>query len=262
VSELKKKGRNDPLALLEARPSISEAEAVQRAVLLASPFGTKLHIHHTSSKEGVEVIRRSKAMGASLSAETCPHYLLIDGVKYLQQEGSLVKIYPPVRGVEHSDALWRGLREGVIDIIASDHSPHLSEEKFVDDIWDVIAGWPGVETSLPLMLNEANNGRLTLNEIALYMSEGPAKVWGFYPKKGALNLESDGDLTIVDLKKEHTIKSNGLHSKNRFTPFEGWKVKGMPVYTIIRGNVLIEKGEFCPDTQRAQLIVAEGSVRS
>ncbi len=262
ASELKSKARNDPLALLEARPSISEAEAIQRAVLLASPFGTKLHIHHTSSKEGLEVIRRSRAMGASLTAETCPHYLLIDGVKYLKEKGSLVKMYPPVRGIEHSSALWRGLREGLIDMIASDHSPHSLEEKSGDNVWEVIAGWPGVETFLPLMLNEANNRRLTLNEIVLYMSEGPARVWGFYPKKGALNLKSDGDLTIVDMKKEHTIESEGLHSKNRFTPFEGWKIKGMPVYTIVRGNVLLERGEFCSGTHEAQLIVPGRSVCS
>lgn len=255
ANELKSQGRKDALALLEARPSISEAEAIQRAVFLASPFRTKLHIHHVSSKEAVEVIRRNRAMGASLTAETCPHYLLIDGLKYLKEKGSLVKMFPPVRGGEHSNALWRGLREGLIEVIASDHSPHSLKEKLADSIWEVIAGWPGVETLLPLMLNAVNDRRLTLNEVVLHMSEAPARVWGFYPKKGALNLKSDGDLTIVDMKKEHTIKSEDLHSKNRFTPFEGWKTQGMPVYTIVRGNVLLERGDLFSDTQKARLIV-------
>lgn len=254
VNEFKKQGKNEPILHLESRPSISEAEAIQRAALFARHCGTKLHIFHTSSKEGVEIIRLFKSLGVDITAETCPHYLLLDGAEGLKKLGPLIKMNPPVRTLEHAEALWNGLKDGTIDMITTDHSPHAPEEKFKDDIWEAIAGWPGVETLVPLMLNEVNRGRLTLNEVSLYMSERPAKVWGFYPKKGALKIGSDGDLTIVDMKVEKVIKAEELHSKSKFTPFDGWRVKGWPVYTIIRGRVVLQKGELTPDGHKGELI--------
>lgn len=253
VSEFKKKGRSDPLAHLESRPSLSEAEAVNRAILFTKPFGTKLHIVHMSSKEGVELVSQAKADGVQVTAETCPHYLLIDGFE-IKRLGPLLKMNPPVRGLDHTEALWRGLKSGVIDMIATDHSPHAIEEKFKDNIWDAIAGWPGVETMLPLMLNEVNRGRISVNEIVKYMSEGPARVWDMYPSKGSLSVGSDGDLTIVDLRQETVISADNLHSKNKFTPFDGWRVRGVPVYTIVGGRVVMERGEVYEDSGRGRLI--------
>jgi allantoinase len=257
VNKFKNQGRNDAILHLESRPSISEAEAIQRAILFASYAGAKLHIFHTSSKEGVEILRRAKAIGTPVTAETCPHYLLLDGAEGLKKMGPLVKMNPPVRTLDHAEALWKGLKDGSVDMIATDHSPHAPDEKFKNNIWEAIAGWPGVETFLPLMLNEVNNGRLTLNEIALYMSKRPAQVWGFFPKKGAIKIGSDGDLTIVDLKKEKTIKAEELHSKSKFTPFDGWKVRGSPVYTIIRGNVVFQGGELTLDGHKGRLITPQ-----
>jgi len=253
INEFKKAGKREPVYHLESRPSISEAEAIQRAILFSSISRTKLHIFHLSSKEGVEVIREAKVRGLPITAETCPHYLLLDGEKALKELGPTVKMNPPVRSLEHGEALWKGLKEGVVDMIASDHSPHTPEEKLKDDIWEAIAGWPGVETMLPLILNEVNRGRLTINEVVKYMSEGPAKVWGIYPRKGTLRVGSDGDLTIVDLREEYAIRSEELHSKNKVTPFDGWKVRGRPVYTIVRGSVVFEKGSIIT-SHRGQLI--------
>jgi dihydroorotase-like cyclic amidohydrolase len=158
---------------------------------------------------------------------------------------------PPVRSKEHQDALWEGLLNGAIDMIATDHSPHTLEEKGCDmkgkmlkpAIWDCISGFCGVETSAPLMLTQVNNGRLTLNHYARVASENPAKVWQMYPKKGAIRVGSDGDLTIVDMDKEMTIDPNKLHSKNKPTPWGGWKIKGVPIYSIVRGNVQMQDGE-------------------
>jgi len=244
TEKLKKEGRTDPLAHLESRPAIAEAEAIQRAILFAKQFGTKLHIFHMSSKEGVEIVRWAKQNGLNVSAETCPHYLLFDGQEGLKKLGSLLKMNPPIRTKESAEALWQGLKDGTIDVIATDHSPHTREEKLNPNIWEAIAGFPGVETLLPLMLTQVNNGKLSLTELVRLMSENPAKLWGLYPKKGTINIGSDGDLTIIDLHKEGVIESEKLHSKNKLTPFDGFKVKGMPVYTIVRGNVVMEKGEI------------------
>jgi allantoinase len=250
-------GKNDPIYHLLSRPSISEAEAIQRAILFAKYSKAKLHIFHMSSAEGVDIIRMAKREGVDVTAETCPHYLLLDGEEGLRKMGSLMKMNPPVRTLDHAEALWRGLKDGTIDTIASDHSPHSNQEKFNANIWKAIAGWPGVETLLPLMLTEVNRGRLSLNEIVRYMSEKPARVWGFYPQKGRIGIGSDGDLTVVDLKKEWTIRAENLHSKSKFTPFDGWKVKGSIEYTIIRGDVLFEQGQITPDGHKARLITPQ-----
>jgi dihydroorotase len=254
ANEFKKMGRTDALAHLESRPAISEEEAIMRAVTFIKPFGTKLHIVHVSSKNGVDAIRLAKSQGLPVTGETCPHYLLLDGAEALKKMGSLVKMNPPVRTREHAEALWNGLKTGILDMIATDHSPHAKEEKFKDNIWEAIAGWPGVETMLPLMLTEVNNGKLTLSEIVRYMSEGPAKVWDMYPRKGSLQIGADGDLTIVDMKKEDVIRAEDLHSKSKLTPFDGWKVKGKPIYTIVGGRIVMEKGEIYEDAGRGRFI--------
>ena len=257
VSRFKDAGMSDAIYHLLSRPSISEAEAIQRAILFADYCKAKLHIFHTSSKEGVDVIRRAKRAGSEVTAETCPHYLLLDGEEGLRKMGPLIKMNPPVRTLDNAEALWGGLKDHTIDMIATDHSPHSHEEKFKANIWEAIAGWPGVETFLPLMLTEVNKGRLSLNEIARDMSEQPACVWGFYPRKGRIGIGSDGDLTVVDLKKEWVIRSENLHSKSRFTPFDGWKAKGSIEYTIIRGDVLFEQGQITPDEHKARLITPQ-----
>lgn len=254
VNELKKKGRVDPLAHLESRPAISEEEAIMRAVVFTKPFRTKLHIVHVSSSNGVEAIKLAKSQGLPVTGETCPHYLLLDGVEAAKKLGTIVKMNPPVRTLDHAEALWNGLKTGVLDMIATDHSPHTREEKVKESVWDAIAGWPGVETMVPVMLNEVNRGRLSITEVVKYMSEGPAKVWSMYPQKGSLSVGADGDLTIVDLRKQHTIKAENLHSKSKITPFDGWTVKGAPVYTIVGGRVVMENGQVIEDGGRGKLI--------
>lgn len=244
VNQFKKTGRTDALAHLESRPAISEVEAISRALTLTRPFGTKLHVYHLSSAEGAALLKEAKAAGREVTAETCPHYLLMDGKVEMQKQGTLLKMNPPVRTREHAEALWRALKSGVVDMIATDHSPHTIEEKTRPNIWEEIAGWPGIETLIPLMLNEVNKGTITINEVAKYISENPAKVWGAYPTKGSLSLGSDGDLTIVDLKTKREIKAEDLHSKNKLTPFAGWTVKGVPVYTIVGGRVVMERGQL------------------
>jgi len=243
TAKLKKAGRTDPLAHVEARPNVAEAEAIQRAILFAAETGCKLHIYHMSSKEGVGLVKEAKAKGIQVSAETGPHYLLLD-CNYMKKVGSILKMNPPVRSQENGEALWQGLLEGTVEVIATDHSPHTEEEKIKDNIWDAIPGFTGVETSVPLMLTQVNEGKLSLTAYVKAASESPAKLFNIYPKKGAIQVGSDADFTIVDMEKEGIISSEKLHSKTKVTPFDGWKVKGLPVYTIVRGKVVMKNGEI------------------
>ncbi|MFZ8858080.1 MAG: dihydroorotase [Candidatus Caldarchaeales archaeon] len=247
-------GRKDPLAHMEARPIAAEVFAVAKALLAAKITGCRLHVFHLSSGEALSVIRTLRPLGMDVTVETCPHYLLLDGREALERLGNVAKVNPPIRSKSDSEALWDALRKGEIDAIGSDHAPHLPEEKGSEDVWSAPSGFPGVETMLPLMLTEVHRGRLTFTDLSRLLSEGPARIWGLYPRKGAIAIGSDGDLTIVDPDAESVIRSERLHSRSKVTPFEGFKVRGMPVYTVVRGEVVMEKGEVREDARKGKLV--------
>jgi dihydroorotase len=246
--KLRSEGRADPLAFLESRPPVAEAEAIQRAILFAAEAGSKLMIHHVSSKHGVEILRRAKGDGrVDVRGETGPHYFLFDGRDMVRMGlGSLLRMNPPVREAEHGEALFEGLLDGTIDVIGTDHSPHTRDEKCYDDrmgdIWQAASGWPGVETNVPLMLTVVNEGRISLNRYVQLQAENPARCWNLYPRKGTLAPGADADVTIVDMSKTGVIDEGKLHSKSKLSPWHGWKVKGMPVCTIVRGTVVARDG--------------------
>lgn len=242
IGQLKAQGIMDPKAWAEARPNVAEADAIAKLIRFAEYTGVKVHIYHMSSKEGVELVAAAKAKGVDITAESGPHYLLTD-VSLMDKVGSMLKMNPPVRYKEDSEKLWEGLLDGTVEAIATDHSPHTMEEKN-KNIWDAIPGFCGVETSVPLMLTAVNEGRMTLNQYVKVASEGPAKIWNMYPQKGSLNIGTDADLTIVDMEKEGVIKIEELHSKNKISPFDGFKVKGMPVCTIVRGQFVMKDSEI------------------
>jgi allantoinase len=247
--KLQDQGRKDPLAHLESRPAVAEAEAISRAIMFAREAKSKLMIYHMSAAEGVALVRQGKDSGVDVVGETGPHYLIMEGDDMVRMQlGSLLKMNPPVRSREHAEALWRGLLDGTIEVIGTDHSPHTREEKMFDnpmgDIWKAVPGWPGVETNVPLMLTQVNAGRMSLQQYVKVQAEGPARAWNLWPRKGHLGHGADADITIVDLRKEGTIDQDKLHSKSKVTPFHGFRVKGMPVYTIVRGRVVMENGEL------------------
>jgi len=248
TTKLKEEGRTDALAHLESHPSVAEAEAISRTILFAKETCCKLHIHHMSSKDGIELVKESKVKGIDVSTEACPHHLLLNSENY-RKLGSILKINPPVRYAENGEALWEGLKDGAVEVIATDHSPHTEEEKIKDNIWEAMSGFPGVETSVPLMLTQVNEGRISLNQYVKLVSENPARLFNMYPQKGSFNIGTDADFTIVDMEKESVIDKNRLHSKTKITPFDGYKVKGVPVFTIVRGNVVMKDGRIIGEPQ-------------
>jgi dihydroorotase len=246
IRKFKEEGRSDPQAHVDSRPPLAEVESIQRMGLYAQHCGTKIHIFHLSSRNGLDMIDEWRAKGVDITTETGAHYVF-KKAEDMDQTGVRLRMNPPVRwGTEgHGDYLLEGLRDGRVNQIATDHSPHTAEEKLTGDIWTAISGFPGVETSVSYFLtNGVNAGRMSLREFVRATSEGPAKTWDMYPQKGAIRIGSDGDLTVVDLNKEGVIRDDELHSKNHVTPFDGDPVKGMPVATIVRGQVIFRDGEL------------------
>ena len=235
-----KASTQEPIAYCRARPPIAEAEGIQLLALLASEAGNKIHLIHTSSS--TELIREAKMRGVRVTAETCPQYLIFNE-EDMKTKGALLKINPPLRNRDIVNELRGAVNNGIIDTIGSDHAPHSIEEKTKDNIWEASAGVIGVETLLPAMLTLVNEGAIKLTRLVEVMSEKPAKIFNLYPRKGAIAVGSDADFTIVDLKMGKTIRAEELHSKNNITPFDGWNAKGIPVYTIVRGEIVAERGE-------------------
>jgi len=220
-----------------ARPVLSEIQAIQTIIGLAFQRNAKIHIHHVTSEDGLNLIAEAKEKEMDITAETCPHYLLFNCNEHTH------KVLPPIRDDGHQDALWNGIRKGVIDIIASDHAPHKESEKELPG-WEAPAGLCGVETSVNLLLNEVNKGNLTINDYVRLSSERPAKIWGLYPQKGNLKPGADADITIVDMNKKKIIRASELHSKSKTSPYDGMEVKGEPVAVIVRGAFVMRDGKL------------------
>ncbi|MBI3090975.1 MAG: allantoinase AllB [Candidatus Tectomicrobia bacterium] len=243
TERLRAGGRSDALAHYEARPEIAEEEAIQRAILLAAAAGARLHVLHVSTAQGAALVGAAKRRGGAVSAETTPHYLLLQSADAARL-GNTMKINPPVRAAGHAEQLWQALRGGAIDSIATDHAPHLPEEKRRRNVWEAPSGFPGVETALPLMLTQVNAGRMRLEEYVRWHCENPARIWGLYPRKGVIQVGSDADLTLVDLSRRDVIRAANLHSKSKVTPYEGWEVQGVPVCTLVRGQIVMREGQL------------------
>lgn len=239
-------GRKDVLAHFDSRPAEAEGEAIRKLIEISEEMGGHIHIAHMTTTVGTVLVRDAKRRGISVTAETCPQYLVFTR-RDIERLGPYLKMTPPLRTRDDVISLWKGLADGTIDMVVTDHAPGTREEKEVGwkDIWKAWGGIPGVETLLPIMLSEGvNKGRITPMKLVEVMCQRPAEVFGLYPRKGTLKEGSDGDLVIVDMKKEVTIRAGILHYKVGWTPYEGMKVVGYPEETIIRGKVVAEDGEI------------------
>lgn len=240
---LKEEGRKDFPAYLEERPPIAEEECGRRIIQYLEETGCKGLIVHTSIPETVYRAAEARIRGVKVNTETCPQYLYLttDDIK---EKGPWVKFAPPARKKETVLRIRELLRKGWIDTVATDHSPHSKADKIagLDDILDAPNGIPGLEPFLSLMLNGVNEGWMSLERLAAVTSENPAKIFGLYPKKGALQVGSDADLVIVDLDREVTIRNEDQITACGWTPYDGFKVKGAPVLSVVRGRVIMEDG--------------------
>jgi dihydropyrimidinase len=240
-SRLMQNGREDLKAWMESRPDFVEAENISRALHIARQTGVTLYVPHLSCALGLDEVRRFRDRYDNYFVETCPHYLT-----HTSGDGAstLAKVNPPLRTDEDREALWEGLADGAIQVVGSDHVPRRSTHK-EGGIWKASAGFPGLATLLPVLISEGYHRRgLSLARIAELTSESPARIYGLYPKKGTIQVGSDADLTLVDLDLEREVRAEELGSDCDFSLYEGWRLKGWPVTTILRGEVIYESGKL------------------
>jgi len=240
--ELEKKGRCDVEAFLEAHSVYSETKTLKRAVNLARTSRGHIHICHVSAGQSMNIISSAKHEGINVTCEVTPHHLLLSSCK-LNLLGYTALTNPPLRTKRDQESLWANLKKGTVDIIASDHAPHALHEKKRNSIWEVAPGFPGLETMIPLMLTQVNEGRLTLSRLVHLVSRRPSEIFRV-ERRGILEEGCFADFIVVDMKREWKIDSSKFYSKAKFSPFDGETVKGKVTKTFVNGRLVMDEGEI------------------
>ena len=220
------------------RDVATAAQSTERLIRLAREARAQVHVLHISTRDEIALLQQAKDVA---SCEATPHHLTLSAEDY-PRLGTKLQMNPPVRGPEHRDGVWRGLVQGVIDVIGSDHAPHTLEEK-TKPYPQSPSGMTGVQTLVPIMLDHVAAGRLTLQRFVDLSSAGPARIFGMVGK-GRIAAGYDADFTVVDLKHRETIRDSWIASRSAWTPYDGKTVTGWPIGTFVRGRKVMWDGEL------------------
>lgn len=245
IEKFLKEGKTSAWYHYLSRPEYVEAEADKRAIHWAKSIEAPLYLVHMADKEGLEAAISAKMDGHEIYIETCPQYLEFTCDVYKREDGRNFVCSPPMKGQESQDALWKAIKTGAIDTIATDHCPFQSYEKDwgKDNFTKIPNGCAGVENLYPYMLSAANEGKISFNRAVELCSSNPAKIFGC-DQKGSITVGKDADIVIYDPNKDFTISVNNMHSDCDHTIWEGKKLHGYPVKTYVRGNLVYDNGEF------------------
>lgn len=240
-----KEGKTSAWYHYMSRPEFVEAEADKRVVHWATHLDAPVYIVHMADKEGLEECIKAKEAGKEVYVETCPQYLEFTCDVYKREDGRNFVCSPPMKGIESQEALWKALKAGFIDTVATDHCPFQSYEKDwgKDDFTKIPNGCAGVENLYPYMLDAANAGKISFEKVVEVCSTNVAKIFGC-DKKGSIAVGKDADIVIYDKDKDFTISVGNMHSDYDHTIWEGKKLHGYPVKTFVRGELVYDNGEF------------------
>ncbi len=253
INYLKEKNQSDgnfsPEYHGKSRPIECEAEAINRMLLFSKICGdTPIYIVHLSNGLGLDYIKFARDHGQkNIFAETCPQYLFLDESRYLDDDGLKYIMSPPLRDKENNQLLLQGIKENHIDTIATDHCPfnyYREKQMGVKNFAKCPNGAPGIEARIPLLYDKCVKENISLNKFVDMCSTKPAKIFGMYPEKGAIEIGSHCDLAIIDPNVKKVISHEILHENVDYTPYEGIEVNGYPIMTISKGNVIVEYGKF------------------
>jgi len=234
----------EPSSWNEVRTRVCEEEAMRKCLYLASVTECPIYVVHVTIKEGIALLAKARAEGVNVVSETCIQYLTAntDNVDRI-----LSKVNPPIREPEDNRRLWEAVRDGTINVVATDHAPVPKALK--NNLWDATVGIPCAEMFLPLMLSEGvNKGEISLEKLVDVCCFSPARKFGLTPRKGTISIGSDADLVLIDLKKEAVIPEKPLYSNSDFSIFAGRKIKGWPILTMLGGSIVAKDGKVMDET--------------
>ncbi len=242
-----------------SRPALAEQEAVQRVLFLAQAADCPLHVCHCSPPHPVAWGVEARDAGQAVTCETCPQYLLLDNTVYEGDEPWRYVLQPPLRDPREPERLWTLVEAGAVDLVVTDHCDYTKAQKTAqDDFTRTPGGLPGLETLLPLTYTYGvAQGRMTLPQLVALLSTNPARLWGMWPRKGALLPGSDADLVIYDPQPQSRISAGELHHLAGYTPYQGMQVQGRVKATISRGQIVYREGRFLGPEGRGQFVARE-----
>lgn len=261
AQRLQTSGRLDRRAWGESRPAIAELEAIHRIIFWAEQTGARVHVVHVSIPEGIDMIAAAKDRGVKITCETCAHYLFFDETD-LERLGPVAKCAPPLRSRATVEGLWERVLAGKVDLITSDHSPCLAEEKSVgdDDIWKAWGGISGVQSTLSAMLTAGVHQRnLDVQALVRMAAANPARLFGLYPRKGTIAAGSDADLVLVDPDASFVLSDDDLFYRNAHSAFTGSTFRGRAAWTMLRGTFVYRNGRVLGQPGGGNLLFGEGS---
>lgn len=247
-----------------SRPNFVEEEAIQRAIKWTEVTGGRLYIVHMSTGGGANLVIAAKKRGIEVLAETCPQYLLLEDDLFKKEDGHLYGTCPQIKKKEDIDRLWDALGNGEIDTIATDTCTFDTKQKAMweGDFTKIPFGMPGSELMMPLMYTYGvREGKINLNQFVHYQSTNPAKIFGMYPEKGSLQVGTDADILVFDPRKNVTVDYQNLETNCDWSPYQGWKLKGYPYITILRGKIIAKDGRFTGDIGYGKFIKRKPVVR-
>jgi len=246
---LRSEGRRDAGLLLDWRDRDAEVVAAGVTALLVRRTGARATVAHVSHPEVADLVARERSAGARLTAEGCPQYFLLREDE-VHEHGALRKFTPPARARTDDDEarMWRLLRDGVLTHISTDHAPSTLEQKRAGDMWNVHFGLPGLDSTMPLLLDAVARGHLAYEDVARVYAEVPARTYGLWPRKGRVGVGADADLVLVDPTATRVLRNEDVLSKAGWTPYLGRRVSGRVVQTYLRGELVAEEGTPAPGT--------------
>jgi dihydropyrimidinase len=253
-------GKTAPIHHALTRPTLAEAEAVHRAIALAEMAGVPIYIVHLSSEDALNQVREARDRGLPAFAETCPQYLLlsIDDMNRPGFESAKYVFTPPLREKQNLPKLWDGLKSDNLQVVSTDHCPFCFEDQKAlgkDDFTKIPNGGPGIENRLQLLHHHGvNAGKISLNRFVEIVSTAPSRIFGMYPKKGAIAPGSDADIVVWDPKAEHLISAKTHHMRVDYSMFEGFKVIGNARQVFSRGELIADKGQYVGRVGRGQYL--------
>ena len=250
--EMKKTERRDVGAFLTAHSERVELRAIERLLKISAQVNMRLHFCHMTIEEGLNAVIEAKKSGRTVTCEVTPNHLLLSNTDF-ERYGSLIIMMPPLRSKSHIVALWKGIANGWIDVIGSDHAPHALKEKSASSIWDVKVGVPGLETTLPLMLTMVRKNRLSLAHLVRLLSEKPAEIFNL-KDRGRLEQGRKADLAVIDFNRKFKIDASKFHSKAKYSPYDGWEVQGRPVKTFVNGLLIMDEQEIVAKAGSGEII--------
>jgi dihydropyrimidinase len=259
-NKFKKEGKNAPIFHALSRPTIAESEAVGRAIKLAMFADAPLYIVHLTCKAALDEVIRARTACGKIMAETCPQYLLLSADNYKTSDFTAAKyvLSPPLRTQDNQEFLWQGLADNSLQVVSTDHCSFdfVGQKNMGRDFFGKIPnGLPSIEARMALIFDRGvNAGRISLNKFVAITATNPAKIFGMYPQKGAITVGADADLVIFDPQKILTITHALLHENVDYTPYEGFNVKGYPVMTLSRGEIIVKDGKFVGKLGRGKFI--------